>query len=56
VALDYFLAASLFCNEDRRSSSNESRFSKHCSIGAVSGNSFDGGAQCGNFSLDGEGG
>jgi hypothetical protein len=39
VAFDHFLAASLFCNEDQRSSSSDSKFSKHCSIGAVSGNS-----------------
>jgi hypothetical protein len=38
VALDHFLAASLFYNEDRPSSSNESKVSKNFSIGAVSGN------------------
>jgi hypothetical protein len=36
VALDHFLAASLFCKEDRRYSSRDSKFSKRCSIGVVS--------------------
>jgi hypothetical protein len=39
VAFDHFLATSLFCNEDRHSSSRDSKFSKHFSIGGVSGNS-----------------
>jgi hypothetical protein len=39
VALDHFLAASLFCNEERQSSSSDSNFNKRCSIGVVSGNS-----------------
>jgi hypothetical protein len=38
VALDHFLAASLFYNEDRRSSSNDSQVNIHCSIRVVSGN------------------
>jgi hypothetical protein len=39
VVLDHFLVASLFYNEDRRSSSSDSKFSKHCSIGVVSSKS-----------------
>jgi hypothetical protein len=39
VALDHFLAASLCCNEDQQSSSSDSKISRHCSIGEVSGKS-----------------
>jgi hypothetical protein len=39
VALDDFLVVSLCLNEDRQSSSSDSKVNKHCSIGAVSGNS-----------------
>jgi len=39
VALDDFLAVSLCLNEDKRSSSSDCKVNKHCSIGAVSGNS-----------------
>jgi hypothetical protein len=35
--LECFLVASLFCNEDHRSSSRDSKESKHCSMGVVSG-------------------
>jgi hypothetical protein len=37
--LDHFLVASLCCNEDRRSSSRDSKVSRHCSIREVSGKS-----------------
>jgi hypothetical protein len=40
VALDQFLASSLCCNEDRRSSSSDSKVSRHFSIGEVSGKSL----------------
>ena len=39
MALDDFLDVSLCLNEDRRSSSSDSKVNKHFSIGAVSGNS-----------------
>jgi hypothetical protein len=37
VALDHFLAASLCCNEDQRSSKSDSKVSRCCSIGAMPG-------------------
>jgi hypothetical protein len=40
VALYCFLASLLCCNEDRQSSSSDSKVSRRCSIGAVSGNSL----------------
>jgi hypothetical protein len=39
VAFDHFLVSSLFYNEDRRSSSSDSKFNKNFYIGAMSGNS-----------------
>jgi hypothetical protein len=39
VDLDHFLAALLCCNEDRLSSSSDSKVNRHYSIGVVSGKS-----------------
>jgi hypothetical protein len=39
VDLHHFLSTSLCCNEDRRSSSSDSKVSKRYSIGLVLGNS-----------------